>query len=203
MSGKRSEFGGSERKKGMGLYALIAIMILVLGLLFTVSMSNYSTYELVSQGETITLWKGKFIPKGSEPVQSFDTLEGGEMAVGKLTGKSYSGRNAAHKAVFLHLMDLIAAELAKGDDADLTKLEGLLDRAEEVLPRGKKRDVGMLGSRFELAKTRVAVAEMSLERAYKRALPIYDEAIESGVGDRESLETKRETMQSALESTPY
>ena len=75
MTGKRNRFGGNERKKGMGLYALIAIMILVLGLLFTVSMSNYSTYELVRQGETITLWKGKFIPKGSEPVQSFDTLD--------------------------------------------------------------------------------------------------------------------------------
>jgi hypothetical protein len=203
MTRKRNEFGGSERKKGMGLYTLIAIMILVLGLLFAVSMSNYSTYELVSQGGTITLWKGKFIPKGPEPVQSFDTLEGGDMAVGKLTGKSYSGRNAAQKAVFLNLMDLIAAELAKGNDADLTKLEDLLDRADELLPPGKKRDMGLLGSRFQLAKTRVAVAEMSLERAYQKALPIYDEAIKSGMGDRESLEIKRDTMEAALASAPY
>jgi hypothetical protein len=54
-----------------------------------------------------------------------------------------------------------------------------------------------------LAKALVAVAEMSLERAYRKALPVYEEAIKSGTGDKEALATKRDTMQSALESSPY
>jgi hypothetical protein len=181
---------------------LIAILILVLGLLFTVSMSNKSTYRFVSNGETITLWKGKFVPKGSEPVKNFDPLQAGELDTSGLTGKNYAGQRAAYKALFDELIALITAESAKGKEADLNKLNILLDRGENLLDRSEKAGVELLGAKFQLAKALVAVAEMSLERAYKKALPAYEEAIKSGTGDRETLEVKRDTMQSVVESAP-
>ena len=202
MAGSKTKFHRSEGKKGVGIYTLIAILILVLGLLFTVSMSNKSTYRFVSNGETITLWEGKFIPKGSEPVKNFDPLQAGELKARGLTGKNYVGQRAAYKALFDELMALVTAESAKGKEADLNKLRMLLDRGENLLYQGERAGVELLGARFQLAKALVNVAEMSLERAYRKALPAYEEAIESGTGDRETLEVKRDTMQSVLESAP-
>ncbi|MCG6917130.1 MAG: hypothetical protein LJE89_06240 [Deltaproteobacteria bacterium] len=202
MAGSKTKFHRSEGKKGVGIYTLIAILILVLGLLFTVSMSNKSTYRFVSNGETITLWEGKFIPKGSEPVKNFDPLQAGELKARGLTGKNYVGQRAAYKALFDELMALVTAESAKGKEADLNKLRMLLDRGENLLDRGERAGLELLGARFQLAKALVNVAEMSLERAYRKALPAYEEAIESGTGDRETLEVKRDTMQSVLESAP-
>jgi hypothetical protein len=100
-------------------------------------------------------------------------------------------------------MALITAESAKGKEADLNKLQILLYKGEDLLDRGERGDVELLDARFQLAKALVAVAEMSLERAYRKALPVYEEAIKSGTGDKEALATKRDTMQSALESAPY
>ena len=202
MAESKTKLSRDEGKKGVGIYTLIAILILVLGLLFTVSMSNKSTYQFVSNGETITLWKGKFIPKGSEPVKNFDPLQAGELDPRGLTNKNYPGQRAAYKALFDELMTLITAESAKGKEADLNKLNILLDRGENLLDRSEKAGVELLGAKFQLAKALVAVAEMSLERAYKKALPAYEEAIQSGTGDRETLEVKRDTMQSVVESAP-
>jgi len=202
MAGSKKKLNRSEGKKGVGIYALIAILILVLGLLFTVSMSNRSTYQFVSNGETITLWKGKFSPKGTEPVKSFDPLQAGGLDTSGLTDKSYVGQKTAYQALFGQLMALIAAESAKGNEADLNKLNGLLDRGENLLNRGERGGLELLDARFQLAKALVAVAEMSLERAYRKALPVYEEAIESGTGDRETLAIKRDTMQSVVESAP-
>lgn len=202
MARSKTKLRRNEGKKGVGVYTLIAILILVLGLLFAVSMSNKSTYQFVSNGETITLWKGKFIPKGSEPVENFDPLQTGELDASGLTGKNYAGQRAAYKALFDELMALITAESAKGKEADLNKLRILLDRGENLLDRGERGGVELLGARFQLAKALVAVAEMSLERAYRKALPAYEEAIKSAAADRETLEVKRDTMQSVVESAP-
>jgi len=38
--------GGEKKKKGIGIYALVAVLLLILGLLFSVSFSHYNTYEL-------------------------------------------------------------------------------------------------------------------------------------------------------------
>ena len=200
MAASKTKLNRREGKKGVGTYTLIAILILVLGLLFAVSMSNRSTYQFVSNGETITLWKGKFIPKGSEPEKNFDPLQAGELDASGLTGKSYVGQEAAYKALFGHLMALIAAESAKGKEADLNKLKTLLDKGENLLNRGERGGVELLDARFQLAKALVAVAEMSLERAYSKALPVYEEAIKSGTGDKETLAIKRDRMQSVVES---
>lgn len=202
MAASKTKRNRSEGKKGVGIYALIAILILVLGLLFTVSMSNRSTYQFVSNGETITLWKGKFIPKGSEPVKNFDPLQADELDVSGLTGKSYVGQKTAYTALFGHLMALITAESAKGKEADLNKLKALLDKGENLLDRGERGGLELLDARFQLAKALVAFAEMSLERAYRKALPIYEEAIKSGTGDRETLSIKRDSMQSVVKSAP-
>ncbi len=203
MTASKTKLNSREGKKGLGIYTFIALLILVLGLLFAVSMSNKSTYQFVSKGETITLWQGKFIPKGSEPVKNFDPLQADELEASGLTGKSYAGQEAAYKALFNHLMALITAESAKGKEADLNKLQILLYKGEDLLDRGERGGVELLDARFQLAKALVAVAEMSLERAYRKALPVYEEAIKSGTGDKEALATKRDTMQSALESAPY
>ena len=200
MTGSKTKLDKSKAKKGTGLYALIAILILVLGLLFTVSMSNRATYQFVSKGETITLWKGKFIPKGSEPVKGFDPLQAEELDATGITGKSYVGARAAYKALFDELMALVAVETAKGEEADLNKLRTLLDRGENLLKRGERSGVEMLDARFRLARAQVVLAEMDLERAYKKALPIYEEAIKSGRGSRETLAIKRDSMKSVVES---
>jgi hypothetical protein len=200
MTASKTKLNRSKGKKGVGIYTLIALLILVLGLLFTVSLSNRSTYKFVSNGETITLWKGKFIPTGSEPEKNFDPLQAGELEARGLTGKSYVGQRAAYKALFGNLMALIAAESARGKEADLNKLNTLLDKGENLLDRGESAGVELLDARFQLAKALVAVAEMSLQRAYRKALPIYEEAIESGTGDRETLAIKRDNMQSVVES---
>jgi hypothetical protein len=203
MSASETKLSNREGKKGFGIYTLIAILILVLGLLFVVSLSNRSTYQFVSKGEKITLWKGKFIPKGSEPVKNFDPLQAAELKASGLTDKSYQGQKAAYEALFNHLMALIAVESAKGKEADLNKLKTLLDRGENLLDRGERSGVELLEARFQLAKALVAVAEMSLERAYRKALPVYEEAIKSGTRDREALEVKRDSMQSVVKSAPY
>ena len=202
MAGSKTKVPRNEGKKGVGIYTLIAILILVLGLLFTASMSNKATYQFVSTGETVTLWKGKFVPKGSEPVKNFDPLQAGEIDARGLAGKNFLGQRAAYKALFDEIMALITTESAKGKEADLNKLRMLLDRGENLLDRGERAGLELLGARFQLAKALVNVAEMSLERAYRKALPAYEEAIESGTGDRETLEVKRDTMQSVLESAP-
>jgi hypothetical protein len=165
-------------------------------------MSNRSTYQFVSNGETRTLWKGKFIPKGSEPVKNFDPLQADELDVSGLTGKSYVGQKTAYTALFGHLMALITAESAKGKEADLNKLKALMDKGENLLDRGERGGLELLDARFQLAKALVAFAEMSLERAYRKALPIYEEAIKSGTGDRETLSIKRDSMQSVVKSAP-
>lgn len=199
MAEEKMKFGGGEKKKkGRGLYILIAILILVLGLLFAFSMSNYTTYQLKSKGEKLTLWKGKFTPKGSEQVKSFDPLVVSDTDVRELTRRNYIGRDAAYKAIFGHLMDQIAAESARGMEADLSKLNSLLNKAEDVLASGKKGDTSLLGPTFQLAKTRVAVAEMSLEKAYRKALPVYEEAIKSGLAEAEVLEPTLEAMEAVL-----
>ena len=187
-----------EQKKGKGLYTLIAVLILVIGLVFIFSIGNYRTYKFKDKGDSLTLWKGKFTPRGNAKVESFESVILGDEDLKDLTGHSYASKNAVYKAVFGHLMDQIALESAKGDGADLRKLNSLLDKAEMVLAivMGEGRDVA--SPRFKLAQNRVTVAELTLQEAYRKALPIYEDAVESGLGDAQELTPKMEAMQMAL-----
>ena len=193
-----TESAAGEQKKGKGLYTLIALLILVIGLVFFFSINNYRTYEFKDKGDSLALWKGKFIPKGTAKVESFESVMLGDEDLKDLTGHRYASRDAAYKAVFGHLMDQIALESAKGDKADLRKLNTLLDKAEMVfaIVMGEGRDVAT--PRFKLAQKRVTVAELTLQEAYRKALPIYEKAVESGLGEAQELKPKMEAMQVAL-----
>jgi hypothetical protein len=187
-----------EQKEGRGLYTLIAVLILVIGLVFIFSISNYRTYEFKGKGDSLTLWKGKFTPKGTEKIASFESVVLKGENLGKLTGQRYASTDAAYKAIFAHLMDQIAVESAKGDKADLSKLNTLLDKAEMVFAVVMREGKGVAGPRFELAQKRVTVAELTLQEVYRKALPVYKDAVKSGLGDARELESKMEAMQMTL-----
>jgi hypothetical protein len=92
-------------------------------------------------------------------------------------------------------MEQTTAELNKGDQGDLGKVDRLFAKADALVV---KEGSGMAGPRFELAQKRVAVAEMALKRAYQKALPAYQEALRLKMGDSATLRAQIEAMQIAL-----
>jgi len=191
-------FSEGEGKKGVGGYAFVAICLLAIGLLVSVSLSNYNTYKLVKNSNTLTLWKGKFAPRGFEQVDSFEPVVVGDSDVNGLTNKLYTGKAAVYKAIFAFYMDQVTGETSKGDKADMSTISVLLDRAEDFMESNGKVEEGMAAMRFDLARQRVAMAELGLQKAYQKALPIYQEALKAGLADKAMLEAKLETMQNTL-----
>ncbi len=195
-------FSGGESKKGLGGYAFVAVLLLAIGLLVSISLSNYNTYKLVKNNNTVTLWKGKFAPRGFEVVESFEPVVVGESDVSGLTNKLYTGKAAVYKAIFAFYMDQVTGETSKGDKADMSMISLLLDRAENFMDGNGKEEDGMATMRFNLAQQRVAMAELGLQKAYQKALPIYQEALKAGLADSAMLEAKVETMQKTLGLAP-
>ncbi len=195
-------FGGVEEKRGMGGYAFIVIVLLVIGLVFSVSLSNYKSYQLRQSGDTLTLWKGKFAPRGFAMVESFEPLAIGESDVSALTSRTFTGQDAVHKAIYAFILDQINAEVAKGNEADSGKISRLLAKAEGLVGPDLEGDRGLANIRYQLAEKRVAMAEMELQNVYKAALPAYQEAASMGLADVAMLEAKIQAMQEALELAP-
>jgi len=195
MSDEKVEGVGSPKKKGKGLYVLVGVVLVVLALLLLMSLTNFSTYQIRQTGNTLTLWKGNFAPVGSEQVKSFEPIEIGDSDVSRLLGRSFAGRESAYKAIFQYFMEQTTAELNKGDQGDLGKVDRLFAKADALVA---KEGSGMAGPRFELAQKRVAVAEMGLRRAYQKALPAYQEALRLKMGDSATLRAQIEAMQIAL-----
>jgi transposase-like protein len=193
---EESDAGGKRR--GVGFYAFIVVFVLIVGLLLGISLHNYNTYELKKSGETLTLWKGKFAPRGSEVVSSFEPLVIGDSDVTKLTDRTFKSRDAVYRAVFAFFMNQAAAESAKGDSADPGKIGRLLDRAQGLVGSGIMGEGSMTLQRLELAQRRVAVAEASLRNTYKSALPVYQEALNRGLGDAAALKAQIQTMLTTL-----
>jgi transposase-like protein len=193
---------GGEAKKGLGGYALVAVLLLAIGLLVSISLSNYNTYKLVKNNNTVTLWKGKFAPRGFEVVESFEPVVVGDSDVSGLTNKLYTGKAAVYKAIFGFYMDQVTGETSKGDKADMSMISLLLDRAENFMDGNGKEEDGLATMRFNLAQQRVAMAELGLQKAYQKALPIYQEALKAGLADSAMLEAKVETMQKTLGLAP-
>ncbi len=193
-----TSFTGGEKRKGLGIYAFIAILLLILGLLFSVSLSNYNTYQLRQTDNTITLWKGKFSARGFEMVESFEPLAVGDSDVSALTNRTFTGEDAVYKAIYAFLMDQISAEVAKGSEADDGKISLLLAKAESIVGARAEGDRSLVNIRYQLAEKRVAIAEMELKKVYEKALPIYEEAARVGLGDIDMLGTKIAVMQEVL-----
>jgi transposase-like protein len=195
--------GGDEPRKGMGGYAFIAIMLLVVGLLVSISLSNHNSYQLRKSSNTLTLWKGKFAPRGSEMVASFEPLvvaEGEDVSA--LTNRTYTGKAAVYNAVYAFFIDQVNDEAVKGPDADTGKINRLLNRAEDTVNGNPNGDLAAAKMRLQLAQKRVAIAELGLQKAYQKALPVYEEAMKAGLGDVPMLEGKVEAMQKALGLIP-
>jgi len=188
---QRSE---NERRKGMGAFTLIALLILAIGLLLTVSLSNYNTYTFRKNSQNLTLWKGKLSPTAYEIVRPFEPLEVGDAEVKSLTERSFIGKDTAYRAFFSYLLDEIGLEMAKGDEASLDKINRLLERAESTLEMRTKDSGSLAGPRLQLAKMRVAFGQMSLTDAYEKAVPAYEEALSKGLGNSVELQTELEQM---------
>ena len=197
-------FSGGETKRGFGGYAFVAVLLLAIGLLVSISLSNYNTYKLVKHDNTLALYKGKFAPRGFEQVESFEPVVVGDSDVSGLTNKLYTGKAAVYKAIFAFYMDQVTGETSKGDKADMSMVSLLLDRVENFMESNGKQQDGMAAMRFDLARQRVAMAELGLQKAYQKALPIYQEALKAGVADKAMLEAKIATMEETLgrASTP-
>jgi len=195
-------FSGGESKKGLGGYAFVAVLLLAIGLLVSISLSNYNTYKLVENNNSLALWKGKFAPRGFELVESFEPVVVGESDVSGLTDRLYTGKAAVYKAIFGFYMDQVTGETAKGEKADMSMISLLLDRAENFMDGNGKQEEGLAAMRFNLAQQRVAMAELGLQKAYQKALPIYQEALKAGLADSTMLEAKVETMQKTLGLLP-
>lgn len=191
----------NEQRKGMGGVILIAILILVIGLLFTFSLSNYRTYNFRKNSQNLTLWKGKFSPTAYEIVESFEPLEVGDAEVVSLTERSFNGKDAAYRAIFGYLLDEIGLELVKGKEASMSEINRLLGRAESILESRAKDSGSLAGPRLQLAKLRVALAQMTLRDAYQKAAPAYEEAISKGLGNSVELQTELEQMKIFLKRT--
>ena len=195
MRDEKVESGGSLKKKGMGLYVLVGIVLVVVALLLLMSLTNFTTYQIRESGNTLTLWKGTFAPAGSEQVKSFEPVEIGDTDVSRLVGRSFAGRESVYKAIVQYFMEQAAAEVNKGDQGDLGKVDRLFAKTDALVT---KEGSGMAGPRFELAQRRVAVAEMALKRAYQKALPAYQEALRLEMSDSATLKAQIEAMQIAL-----
>lgn len=195
-------FSGGEERRGMGAYALVAILLLVVGLVFTISLSNYNTYQLRESTNALTLWKGKFSPRGFVMVESFEPLEVGDADVSDLTSRSFTGEDAVYKAIYAFFMDEITVELAKGDEADNGKVSRLLAKAEGIVGPDVNGDRSLANINFQLATKRVAIAEMELQKAYEKALPAYQQAASMGLADTDMVEAKILAMQEALGLIP-
>jgi transposase-like protein len=194
--------GGGQAKKGLGGYGFLAVILLVVGLLLSISISNHNTYQLRKNGNSLTLWKGKFAPRGYEMVEAFDPVIVGDADVSALTGRTFSGKDAVHKAIFAFFMDQVTGETTRADGADIGKMNLLLDRAEAFAEKNGAGDASLASMRFQLAQQRVGMAELGLHKAYQKALPIYQEALKAGLADAATLEAKVETMQKALGLVP-
>ncbi|UCG13896.1 MAG: helix-turn-helix domain-containing protein [Deltaproteobacteria bacterium] len=199
---EKMDFGGGQQKKGMAAYAFVAAALLVIGLLVSISLSNYNTYHLRNSDNTLTLWKGKFSPRGTEIVESFNPLVVGDGDYSALTSRTYTGEDAVYKALFAFYMDQVDMEEAKGAETDVAKLNSLLDRADSALGSNEGGGSNLANLRFQVAQKRVAIAETALHRAYEKALPIYQEALNAGLGDGPILEAKVEAMEEALGLAP-
>jgi hypothetical protein len=153
---------------------------------------------LRKSGEALTLWKGKFAPRGSEVVESFEPLVIGNSDFSALLGKTFSGQDGVYQAIFVYFMEKVDAETAKGNEADMGEVNRLLKTAESVIGNNTANDTGLAGIQFQLAQKRVAVAEMGLRQAYEKALPVFREALRNGQGDAAELGVKVEAMQAVL-----
>jgi transposase len=180
--------GGDQARKGLGGYGLIAVMLLIVGLLLSISINNHST--------------GKFAPRGYEMVEAFEPVEVGDADVSKLTDRTFTGRDAVNSAIFAFFMDQVNGETARGDGADIGKMSLLLNRAEAFAEVNGAGDASIKSMRFQLAQQRVGMAELGLHKAYRKALPIYQEALKAGLADGATLEAKVEAMQKALGLVP-
>ncbi len=194
--------GGDQTKKGLGRYGFIAVMLLVVGLLLSISISNHSTYQLRKNNNSLTLWKGKFAPRGYEMVEAFEPVVVDNADVSALTGRTYTDKDAVHRAIFAFFMDQVNVETARGDELDIDKMNLLLARAETFAESNGAGDANLASMRFQLAQQRVGMAELGLHKAYQKALPIYQEALKAGLGDAAMLEAKVGTMQEALGLVP-
>jgi hypothetical protein len=190
--------GGEQKKKGLGGYGFIAVMLLAVGLLLSISISNHGTYQLRKDSNSLTLWKGKFAPRGYEMVEAFESVVVDDADVSALTGRTYTGKEDVHRAIFAFFMDQVIAEEARGDETDIGKMNLLLDRAEAFAESNGTGDTSLASMRLKLAQQRVSMAEVGLHKAYQKALPVYQEALKAGVADAAMLEAKVETMQKAL-----
>jgi hypothetical protein len=188
--------GGDQKKKGLGGYGFIAVMLLAVGLLLSISISNHGTYQLRKDSNSLTLWKGKFAPRGYQMVEAFEPVVVDDADVSALTGRTYTGKEDVHRAIFAFFMDQISAE------TDIGKMNLLLARAEAFAESNGAGDTSLASMRFQLAQRRVGMAEQVLHKAYQEALPVYQEALKAGLADPAMLEAKVETMQKALGLVP-
>ncbi|MFA9612633.1 MAG: helix-turn-helix domain-containing protein [Deltaproteobacteria bacterium] len=188
--------GGDQKKKGLGGYGFIAVMLLAVGLLLSISISNHGTYQLRKDSNSLTLWKGKFAPRGYEMVEAFEPVVVDDADVSALTGRTYTGKEDVHRAIFAFFMDQISAE------TDIGKMNLLLARAEAFAESNGAGDTSLASMRFQLAQRRVGMAEQVLHKAYQEALPVFQEALKAGLADPAMLEAKVETMQKALGLVP-
>jgi transposase-like protein len=194
--------GGAQAKRGLGGYGVIAVMLLVVGLLLSISISNHSRYQLRENNNSLTLWKGKFAPRGYELVEEFEPVVVEDADVSALTSRTFSSKDAVNKAIFAFFMDQVKGETARGDGADVGKMSLMINRAEAFAESNGTGDTSLKTMRFELAQQRVGMAELGLHKAYQRALPIYQEALKTGLADAATLEAKVKDMQKALGIVP-
>jgi hypothetical protein len=194
--------GGDQEKKGLGGYGFIAVMLLLVGLLVSISINNHSSYQLRKSNNALTLWQGKFAPRGYQMVEAFEPVVVDDADVSALIGRTYAGKEAVHGAIFAFFMDQVNRETARGDEADIGKMALLLYRAEAFAESNGAGDTSLASMRFQVAQQRVGMAEVGLHKAYQKALPVYQEALKAGLGDAAMLEAKVETMQKALGLVP-
>jgi hypothetical protein len=135
-------------------------------------------------------------------VEAFEPVVVDDADVSALTGRTYSGKEAVHSAIFAFFMDQVNRETARGDEADIGKMALLLYRAEAFAESNGAGDTSLASMRFQVAQQRVGMAEVGLHKAYQKALPVYQEALKAGLGDAAMLEAKVETMQKALGLVP-
>ena len=158
--------GGGQARKGLGGYGFIAVMLLVVGLLLSISISNHNSYQIRKNSNSLTLWKGKFAPRGYQLVEEFEPVLVGDADVSTLTGRKFTGRDAVNRAIFAFFMDQVNGETARGNGADIGKMSLLLNKAEAFAETNGSGDASLKSMRFQLAQQRVGIAELGLHKAY-------------------------------------
>ena len=197
-----SATSGGKRSSQFSLIATFAIIFVVAGLIISLCMYNSSKYYLVQDGNTISLFKGKFLPVGKERVIDFAPIDVGNDRLNAITDKNYHGEWAAVNALFTYMITQADQAIAREGGPDYAQANHYLALAEKVAYKGgQKSDVNMRYAQlnYTIAVKKVTQAERQLVSMYEDSIDVLKRAKGLGFHTATPLDKQIAVMESKLD----